>query len=288
MKITVEEAKKIIEKYGTSIQVVYSKDVYFLDKITKSEIRFFQGMLFENEHYELLTRNNISEIDVVFSDVLFAKLSSNFPEKYRPPLYIKSFIDFDRYISAIDDANRLSKRKRKVISATEITYKNQVVLKYNEEITFEKWNNLKTFIDKKIEIPFYSSERGILLVTLTDATDSNYLQKFFLHSEAVALFVEKVNKMNFNISPDLYPETDIMTATKEEEVLDKYTKTNVRLIVIVDKQIDEKYKNMLIKLKTYDRFVRFSAITELSPLNTEEVLKAIRKAYLSEPFLEKK
>ncbi|MFN4245417.1 MAG: hypothetical protein ACK4F9_04625 [Brevinematia bacterium] len=287
MKINIEEALKILEKYNKEIQIIYGKDIHFVDKITRSEITFFQGMFFEDEHYEILARNNIAEIEVVFSDLLLAKLSSNFPHKYRPPLYVKSFLDFDRYISAVDDANRLSKRKRYAISATEITFKNQIILRYNEEITFDKWNKLKGFIDKRLEIPFYSSERGILIVTLTDATDSNYLQKFFLHSEAVALFVEKVTKINFSISPDLYPETDIMTATKEEEVIEKYTKTNARLVVIVDKQIDEKYKNMLIKLKTYDRFVRFSAITDLSPLNTEEVLKAIRKAYLSEPFLER-
>lgn len=288
MKITIEEALKIKEKYGDSIPIVYTKDMYFLDKITKSEIRFFQGMQFEYEHYEVFSRNNITEIDVVFSELLLAKLSSNFPEKYRPPLYVKSFLDFDRYISAMDDANRLSKRKRFVISATEIISKGQVILRYKEDITFEKWNKLKTFIDKKSEIPFYSSERGILLVTLTSASDSNYLQKFFLHSEAVALFVEKVNKINFTIAPDLYTETDIFTATKEEEVLEKYMKTNIRLIVIVDNTIDEKYKNLIIKLKTYDRFVRFSAITDLSPLNEENVLVSIRKSYLSEPFLEVK
>ncbi len=288
MKITIEEALKIKEKYGDSIPLVYAKDISLIDKLTKSEIKIFQGMNFDPEHYEVFSRNNIQEIEVIFSELLLAKLSSNFPEKYRPPMYVKNFLDFDRYISAIDDANRLSKRKRYAISGTEIYIKNQPILRFNEEITFEKWNKLKTYIDKKIEIPFYPSERGILITTLTNASDTNYLQKFFLHSEAVALFVEKVKKLNFTISPDFYPDTDIITATKEEEVLEKYMKTNVRLIVIVDKSIDEKYKNLLIKLKTYDRFVRFSAITDLSPLNEEEVLKAIRKAYLSDPFLEMK
>ncbi|MCX8029224.1 MAG: hypothetical protein N2712_04425 [Brevinematales bacterium] len=288
MKISIQEALTIKERYGDEVPVIYSKDSYFLDRITKSEIRLFQGMIFDYEHYEILSRNNINEIDVVFSELLFAKLTSNFPEKYRPPLYIKGFIDFDRYISAIDDANRVSKRKRFAISATELLFKNQVILRYNEEITFEKWNKLKIYIDKKAEIPFYSSERGILLVTLTNASDSNYLQKFFLHSEAVALFVEKVSKLNFNIAPDFNSQTDILTATKEEEVIEKYIKTNVRLVVIVDKNIDEKYKNMILKLRTYDRFVRFSAITDLSPINESEVLKAIKKSYLSEPFLEMK
>ncbi|MEN2997671.1 MAG: hypothetical protein ABDH28_01320 [Brevinematia bacterium] len=288
MKISIDEALTLREKYGNDLLLIYAKDMYFVDRITKSEIKFFQGMSFDLEHYELLSRNNIVEIEVVFSDLLFAKLTSNFPEKYRFPLYVKKFLDFDRYISAIDDANRLSKRKRYAISATEIVSKNQVVLRYKEEITFEKWNKLKTFIDKKSEIPFYSSERGIILVTLTNATDSNYLQKFFFHSEAVALFVERINKMNFTIAPDFYPETDVFTATKEDELMEKYIKTNARLVVIVDKMIDERYKNLLIKLKTYDRFVRFSAITDLSPINEREILKAISKAYLSEPFLESK
>lgn len=288
MKIKIEEALTIKEKYGNDVPLIYARDVYFVDKPTKSEIKLFQGMTFEYEHYEIFSRNNISEIEVMFSDLLLAKLSSNFPDKYRPPLYVKSFIDFDRYISALDDANRLSKRKRYAISATELTIKNQTVLKYNETITSEKWNSLKTFIDRKMEIPFYSSERGILLVTLTNASDSDYLQKFFFHSESVALFVERTTKMGFIIAPDLNPEYDIFTATKEEEVLEKYMKTNVRLVVIVDRTIDEKYKNLLIKLKAYDRFVRFSAITNLSPINEEEVLKAIKKAYLSEPFLEMK
>ncbi|MCS7299135.1 MAG: hypothetical protein RMJ37_04120 [Spirochaetia bacterium] len=288
MKVSIDELITLKEKYEDSVPLIYAKDIYFEDRLTKSDIKIFQGTTFDQSHYEILSRNNIKEVDIVFSELLLAKLSSNFPDKYRPPTYIKSFIDFDRYISAIDDANRLSKRKRFVLSATEIVSKNQIVLRYNEDITFEKWNKLKTYIDKKAEIPFYSSERGIMIVTLTNANDSNYLQKFFLHSEAVALFVEKVNKLNFVIAPDLNTQTDIFTATKEEEVLEKYMKTNIRLIVIVDKVIDEKYKNMIVKLRTYDRFVRLSGITELSPVNEIDVLKVVKKSYLSEPYMELK
>lgn len=288
MKVLIDELMTLKEKYGDSVPLIYAKDIYFEDRLTRSDIKIFQGTTFERSHYEILSRNNIKEVEIVFSELLLAKLSSNFPEKYRPPTYIKSFMDFDRYISAIDDANRLSKRKRFVLSATEIVSKNQIVLRYNEDITLEKWNKLKSYIDKKAEIPFYSSERGIMIVTLTNASDSNYLQKFFLHSEAVALFVEKVNKLNFVIAPDINPQTDIYTATKEEEVLEKYMKTNVRLIVIVDRVIDERYKNMIVKLRTYDRFVRLSGITELSPVNELDVLKVIRKSYLSEPYMELK
>lgn len=288
MKIKTNEALKIKEHYGDSVALLYSKDIYIIDKITKREIRFFQGMSFDFDHYEVFAGNNIDEIDVVFSDLLFAKLVSLFPDKYRLPLYVKNFLDFDRYISAIDDANRLSRRKRFVISATEMAGKTGITISYGEIITFEKWNKIKSYIDRKIEIPFYSSERGILLVTLMEASESNYLQKFFLHSEAITLFVEKVNKANIVIAPDFYSETDVHTATKEEEVLSKYMNSNVRLVVIVDKNIDEKYKNLIMKLRTYDRYVRLSAITDLNPMNEEDVARAISKAYLSEPFLEVK
>ncbi|MGC8766932.1 MAG: hypothetical protein ACP5PT_02010 [Brevinematia bacterium] len=286
MKIKIEEALKIKEHYGDLVPLLYAKDIYLIDKITKTEIRFFQGMAFDFDHYEVFSRNNINQIEVVFSDILFAKLISSFPDRYRLPLYVKNFLDFDRYISSIDDANRLSKRKRHVISATEISGKSGIIIEYGEIITFEKWNKLKSYIDRKSEIGFYSSERGILIVTLMEANQSNYLQKFFLHSEAVTLFVEKLNKMNIPIAPDFYPETDVSTATKEEEVMNKYINNNIRLVVIVDTNIDERYKNLIVKLRTYDRFVRLSAITDLNPMKEEDIAKAISKAYLSEPFLE--
>jgi len=164
--------------------------------------------------------------------------------------------------------------------------KGEVIIGYNEEISFEKWNRIKGSIDRKAEISFYSSERGLLLVTFMKATDSNYLQKFFMHSEAVALFVEKIKKEGIILSPDFYSDTDVYTATSEEEAFSKYVNTNVRLVVIVDSNITESYKNLIVKLRTYDRFVRISAITSLSPANELEVLKAIKKSYLTDNFLE--
>jgi len=286
MQIKIDEALRVIEKYGGSVPVIYQRDIRFVDKLTKHEIRFFQGTTFDFDHYDVLLRNGIDKIDVVYSELLFAKLVSLFPQTYRLPFATKSFIDFDRYISAIDDANRLSKRKRTVFSTMEIFSKGEVIIGYNEEISFEKWNRIKGSIDRKAEISFYSSERGLLLVTFMKATDSNYLQKFFMHSEAVALFVEKIKKEGIILSPDFYSDTDVYTATSEEETFSKYVNTNVRLVVIVDSNITESYKNLIVKLRTYDRFVRISAITSLSPANELEVLKAIKKSYLTDNFLE--
>jgi hypothetical protein len=285
MVINIEEGLRILEKYSGSIPVIYQKDIRFVDKLTKHEVRFFQGTTFDFDHYEVLLRNGINKIEVVFSELLFAKLVSLFPQTYRLPFATKNFIDFDKYMSAIDDANRLSKRKRSVISATEITNKGIIIIGYGEDITFEKWNRIKGGVDRKTEISFYSSERGVLLVTFMKATDSNYLQKFFMHSEAVALFVEKMKNEGFVLSPDFYADTDVYTATSEEESFSKYVETNVRLVVIVDSNITEDYKNLIVKLRTYDRFVRINAITNLSPANELEVLKAIKKSYLTDNFL---
>ncbi len=286
MKITLEEALAIFEKYGIDVPITFARDIHLFNKRLNKEIRIFQGMMFSSEYYENLRELGVEEIEVTFTELLFAKLVSLFPQKYRLPFGVKSFIEFDKYLNDIEDANRLTKRKRYLISATEIVSKGHTLLRYGESIDIKRWNEIKVYIDRKTQIPYYPSERGILLVTLSNASDPDYLQKFFLHSEAVALFVEKANRLNFALSNDFYPDTDVFTATKEDEAFYKYSENNIRLVVIVDKDIDQRYKSLLAKLKTYDRYCRISAIKNISPGTEEEILRSVKKSYLSDLFIE--
>lgn len=284
MKITVEEALKVYEKYGEEAPIFYYADIR-LD----SYHSFTQGMAFEPSQVELLKAKNIKEIDVIFSEKLLAKLINLFPEKYRPMYGRKSFVDLDRYLEMLEDVNKVSKRKRYVISAVEIYNTGSAgqlerVLEYGQKIDYQKWNEIKARLDRKAVIDYYLSERGIIVYAVLKPTDPNYAQKYYQFMELVTMLVEKNPDINISIAPDFYGLSDVHVATSPEELLEKYKNTNAKLIVIYG-GITEDNKAGLINVKTYDKFARMIAITNVEKSKTAEILLAIKEAYNKDPWL---
>ena len=119
MKIKTEEAFSLIQKPGNSdLRILILTPIYL--NVNEEVLEIKQGSKFSISLYEKLRAAKVEEIDVFCHDGLYSKLSESFPSNYRFPAGRKNIVDLDKIIEKIELCNSLSKRKRVVISLTEI------------------------------------------------------------------------------------------------------------------------------------------------------------------------
>lgn len=279
MKIKIDHALKIIEKYGhDDVPVILLSDV----RVPGSSYHITQGMKFEKEHFDMLKGSPVNEIDVVYSEKLNAKLITNFPAVYKTPIGRKNVIEMDKVIDALEASNYLSKRKRVIISLTEIYKKTplgnyETVLHYGEKLHVKQWNELKYNIGRNSTIDYHYDECGIIVFFILNAGDPQYAQKFMKFTELVSIIVESCN-LGFSISPDLNPETDVYTVNDSAQLLTQYISTKATLIVLGE-EISDEYKAALNQVKTYDRYARMIMVRNVDSSNKLAVLEQIKKGY---------
>jgi len=283
MRITIEEAMRICEKYGTEeVPLVFLKDVYLHHG--SQVLQVSAGMRFDPSQYELFLDSQIREIDVVYTDRLFAKLVNNFPEKYRLPLGQKSLIEMDRLLEQVDGANAMAKRKRHVIVLNEFYQKNaqgvlETVLPYGTELSYKDWNTVKSKLSRNAVIDYRIDETGIIVFSLLDSRDPKYPQKFMQYTEVISLLVES-KKLGVSLAPDFYPEGDVYTVNESAKLLSTYNDKKVALILVVDEDIHDEYKRVLAQVKAFDRYARMLFIKKFDPAQKLEILKNVKKAYM--------
>ncbi|MCX7882083.1 MAG: hypothetical protein N2314_02545 [Brevinematales bacterium] len=282
MRIAIEEAMRICEKYGTEeVPLILLKDVYL--RHGAQVLQISAGMRFDPSQYELFVDSQIKEIEVVYTDRLFAKLAANFPEKYRLPLGQKSLIEMDKLLEQVDGANTMTKRKRHVIVLDEFYQKNtqgvlETVLGYGTELSYKDWNTVKSKLSRNAMINYRIDETGIIVFSLLDSKDPRYPQKFMQYTEVVSLVVES-KKLGISLSPDFYPEGDVYTINEPTKLLTTYNDKKIGLILVVDEEIHDEYKRVLAQVKTFDRYARMLFIKKFDPAQKLEILKNIKKAY---------
>ncbi len=282
MKIAIEEALRICEKYGTEeIPLVMLKDVYL--RHGGQVLQVSAGMRFDPSQYELFVASQVNEIDVVFTERLFAKLATNFPARYRLPIGQKSIIEMDRLLEQIDGANAMTKRKRHVVVLDELYQKNsqgalEVVLPYGTELTYKEWNTVKQKLSRNAVINYRIDETGVIVFSLLDAQNPKYPQKFMQFTEVVSLLVEGKN-LGISLAPDFYPESDVYTINESGKLLTTYNDKKVGLILVVDDEINDEYKRVLAQVKAFDRYAKMLFIKKFDPAQKLEILKSIKQAY---------
>ena len=279
MKIKIDHALRIIEKYGhEEVPVIMLSDL----RVPAHNFQLTQGMKFEKEHYTVLKNSPVNEIDVVYSEKLNAKLITNFPAVYKTPIGRKNVIEMDKIIDSLEASNYLSKRKRVIVSLTEIYKKNpmgnyETVLHYGDRLHVKQWNEIKYNIGRNNTIDYHYDECGIIVFFILSAGDPQYAQKFMKFTELVSIIVESGN-IGFTISPDLNPETDVYTVNDSRHLLDQYISTKSALIVLGE-DINDEYKAALNQIKTYDRYARMIMIRNVDRTRKTEVLEQIKKGY---------
>lgn len=282
MKITVEEAVRICEKYGhEDVAIILLKDVYL--RHGSQVLQMSTGMRFDPSQYELFVNSQVQEIEVVYTERLLTKLVNNFPGRYRLPLGQKPLIEMDRILEQIDGANAMTKRKRHVIVLEEFYQKNsqgsfEVLLPYGTELNYKDWNLVKSKLNRNTTISYRIDETGIIVFSILDSKDPRYPQKFMQYTEIISMLVES-KTLDVSLSPDFYPEGDVYTVNEPAKLLTTYNDKKVGLILVVDDEITDEYKRALNQVKTFDRYARMLFIKKFDPAQKLEILKNIKKAY---------
>ncbi len=282
MRIKLDEAMKLMEKYGSDqVPIVFLNDVYL--NTGSGILELTQGMKFDESQNDIFVKAGIYEFEVVFTDKLLAKLIANYPDKYRYPIGRKNLIDMDKMIDSLDDCNRMSKVKRYVLSSTEIYKKNaqglfETVIHYGEKIVAERWNQAKSSLARNVVLDYSLDEIGILVFTILKPGDPRYASRFMKYTEVISLIVEHKKDLGVEISPDLNTDTDIYPVTDTGELLQTYIDRKPRLIVVAD-ELDDDYKLALARVKKYDRYARMIVIKNPDPAQKLKILQSVKKVY---------
>jgi hypothetical protein len=281
MKIKVVEAIKIIEKYGADeVPIIMLSDVNL--RSVSQGLYISQGQKFDPAHYEYFEKAGIKEIDVIFSERLYAKLITNFPAFYRLPIGRKNLIELDRVIDALESTNASSKKKRNIVSLNEIYRKTpngmyEPVLFYGEKLHFKRWNDIKFAISRTAGIDFRYDECGIIIFFILNASDPLYAQKFMKYTDLISMIVES-RSAGVTISQDFFPEVDVYTVNDKSQLLKVYNETHAALIIIGE-DLNEEYKSALNQVKAYDRFARMMVIKNPDPAYKVDILNKIKSVY---------
>ena len=106
MKVKVEQLNQVFENFRDS------HDLRYLKMITTKEQKFLPNDIILQNHLEILTKNMISTVDVVYTFNIFNRLSEEFPNDFRPPYSHLSYLEIDRMLEEFDTINLNSRRKR--------------------------------------------------------------------------------------------------------------------------------------------------------------------------------
>lgn len=233
-------------------------------------------------------KKGIKEIDLLFSNLLYKSLTYHCKEHFRNPSAIKTFIEIDKIINTYENINKVSKRKRSISFMYElysIKDENTPIVRFNEEINYQRWNSIKRFIKKNSKLPILYNEIGIIVfVDLSFNGDDNYIERFKKNADICSLLAQcKIDNTNFKFSSDFNSMTDIWAVNDPEELLNVYIEKKPRLIVVGEK-INEIYKNALLEIKRYDKFARIIVATDINPTHRKSLLQKIKKAYNADNY----
>ncbi len=284
MKLSLKEAKEVQDAYGKNIKITYIEEFVYEKDGGQGVIE--NGATYNVEHNKIFEGIGIREINVAFTERLYAALIQLYPEKFRKPYTHKSFLDIDRIMAAFRDFNTKSKRERYIKPCTEIYEhtndgKTKVVIEFDMKLTPDKWNQLKSRIgDKNKEIPFRYSECGIIVLVDLTPGGKDYLKRFYKNTDLITTLVGPQGKGTIN-APDFIGSYDVIQVDDPKKLLQKYQESNARLIIVGDTP-DESYAKALKEVKAYDRFARFAITKKVDISKKEEFLKMMSRTYNSD------
>lgn len=287
MQVRVDEAIAVYEKYrDLHVPMIFLHDLRFSVPDSGPKI-IKHSSPFNSQIGKILRSAGVEEVELIFNERMVAFLANLFPARYRQPFGQLTFFELDKILTAFREMNKKSQRQRGIICVNEV-YRREgnmlsVLIEYGEQIEYEKWNDIKTKIDKKQKFDYRYSENGIIVFVDLRPEGDNYLQRFYRNSDLVTSLVGRRREETIRIAPDFNRELDVYTVDDPGKLLDVYIAKNARLIIVGD-TLSQEYKNALAKVKTYDRFARFMLATNIDQRNLSEFLSLVHKSYVSDNF----
>ncbi len=285
MKVPIKILRILFEKYGDIINVKYLSD------LTVKGRTFLSKDLVLEDHLRFLAAYDIKEVDVFYDQLLYEYLSTEFPVEYRVPYGSLNFMDMDRHLEILTDVHNMSRRKRyihiidEIYGADPATGKTIPVIHHNEAIDYRKWNNMKREISKNQMLSYRNSEVAIILfMDLTMKSKSEYVEHFKKNIDLVSTMVSEKTYSGISIAPDFIPTEDIISVTDPGKLLEEYIRHNARLIIVGEK-LNDSFKDSLIDVKKYDKFVRMLVIPNLDCSNLQDFVRQVKLVYNSERWL---
>lgn len=282
MRLTADKIELLLNKYPAEFQLTYLKSISHGGIICKSgdEVRL--------DDIQRLIEAECHEIDVIFTPTLYDYLTMEFPLEYRKPYGVMNFIEVDRHLETLKVANSLSKRKRflyligDVYGTDSRTAQRIAIINHHEEMDYEKWNQIKRFINKDHKFFYRNSENGIILfVDLRDSAADNYVERFKKNTDLITAMVSRRKNASITIAPDFITTEDVISVTDPENLLDEYVKNDSRLIIIGEK-LTEIYKGALNVIIKYDRYARLMVVPAIDPNNIDHFLYQAKLVYNSD------
>jgi hypothetical protein len=281
MTITVDEAAIVSQRYP-DLPLIYLNPIEAKTKSGK-DIHIVANSKFKVEDKSILKDADIYEINVLYTEPLYSKLISINSLKYRKPYGKKSFIDIDKILNEYKEINKKSKRKRYLISCSEQYFRNKSgriipILRFGENITYDRWQEVKPRIDKKKSLYFRYSENGIIVFVDLRPGGDDYLRRFYKNSDLVTSLVGRKSTDKIVIAPDFLGSADVISVDDPQKLLPEYSNGNWRLIIVGD-TLSKDYAEALQMVKSYDPFVRFMMATNLDLTKKEEFIQQVKNQY---------
>jgi hypothetical protein len=286
MKLPIEKIKFLLNKFHGEFVCKYLEDIHIKGQILLSE----QEVRMDDIIF--LEKNNINEVDIIYTVTQYDYLVKEFPLEYRKPYAMADFIEIDKLLERFDKVNARSKRKRCITMVGDIyttdtrSGKRLVIIGHNERLDYKKWNEIKPYMYKDHKFFFRNVETKIIIFVNMKATaETSYIERFKKNTDLLSTMILKKKDARIDLAPDFIPAEDVISVTDPDKLLEEYIKSNARLIIIGE-NISDSYRNALLSVKQYDRFVRLMVVPNVDMSNTDHFLQQVKLVYNSDRWNE--
>lgn len=284
MKISVKHLEILFKKYRHDLKIRY-----LFDLKTKTNL-FLSGDFMLENHMDIFRNSGIENIDIHFDGKMYELMTAEFPCEYRRAYATVDFMELDRRLETLDRINTLSGRKRHFIMIGDIygfdqkTLKKSILIEHGEPVDYKKWNTVKRVIEKNRTFSYRNSEVPIIIfVNLTTNSHAGYIERFKKNVDLVTCMLSCKMEKDHKIANDFINTEDIISVTEPDALFDVYVKSCARLIIIGE-ELDQAYKNSLINVKRYDKFVRMLVVPAIDHRNLDHFFRQVKLVYNSDKW----
>ena len=278
MRIPVAHLRKIVGPLENS-----KLPLYYLSGFTRGPLSVEARSAVLDSQIPMLEAAGVKEIEVVYVERVLGQLIKTFPEQYRFPYGSFNYMEMDKFMNALNYVNQRSKRERYIVSAADVyvdpaARSLQVIIEFGEKIDWKKWNAVKTRLPKNVKFPYRLSESGIIIFVDMRPQGADYLQRFYKNSDLVTSIVGRKSATTISVAPDFNRVTDVWTVDEPAKLVETYTATHAKLVIIGD-ALSEEYKKALMLLKGMDKYARFMLATNIDQSKIDDFLKMVKDSY---------
>jgi hypothetical protein len=241
---------------------------------------FKAGEPITREKLDFLHKNRINRLEVFFSRPLLAALNQYKPSQYKLPNQVFSRDEFVQELKFIHFANRHSRYQRHLLSSMEITdSQGNFILRYDEALDLKKWQAIGRSWPTGVPIAFRYSEHKILLFLNLKIRGDKVQSRFAHNLKIIDLLTQRMQEFRefINLSK-LNFEEDVVIVDEPEKLMDTYSQSDVRLILIGD-GIEPEFRQALVNIKKYDPYARFMLAQSANPDEEEAFLLSVEGNY---------